>query len=82
MKLNRSSEFPQVSGPVVEIIMDGRNLEDLTDAYVRVPKVALTPGTDMDLLADDYVTAEFTGEMELVDGEAAEFYIEDNVTYA
>lgn len=66
----------------VEVVMDGRNLEDLSDAYVRVPKVALTPSSDMDLLADDYVTAEFSGEIELVDGEAAEFYVDDNVTYA
>lgn len=66
----------------VEISMDGVNREDGTDAFVRIPKIALTPGSDMDLLADDYIDADFSGEIELVDGESAEFYLEDNVAYA
>lgn len=66
----------------VEVTMDGVNREDESDAFVRVPKIALTPGSDMDLLADDFIDADFTGEIQLVNGETAEFYLEDSVVYA
>ncbi len=66
----------------VEVIMDGVNMVDNSDVFVRIPKVPLTPSSDMDLLADEYVTAEFSGEIEKLETEDAEFYVEMDTVYS
>ena len=74
----------QISGGVdskvdVQIIMDGTNLVDDSEVYIRIPKVALTPDSDMDFLSDDFMSVEFSGAMEKIDTETAEFFIDTEV---
>ena len=66
----------------VEIIFDGVNLEDDSDAYVRIPKITLTPNTDIDLLSGDYVDAEMTGKAIKLPNETGEIIFDDAVAYA
>jgi len=63
----------------VEVVLDGTNLVDDSEVYIRIPKVPLTPDSDMDFLADDYITVEFSGEMEKLAAETAEFYVDTDV---
>jgi len=66
----------------VEIIFDGVNLEDDSDAYVRIPKITLTPNSDIDLLSGDYVDAEMTGKAIKLPAESGEIIFDDAVVYA
>jgi len=66
----------------IEVIMDGMNLEDESDVYIRIPKVTLQIDSDTDLFGDDYIVAEFSGEIERLDTETAEFYVDDSVVYS
>ncbi len=66
----------------VEIVFDGKNLEDQSEAYARIPKITLTPESDIDLLSDDYVTVEMGGKAIKLPAEAGEILFDDAVTYA
>ena len=65
----------------VQLVMDGQNKEDLSEVYIKIPKIPLTLESDIDLQADDYSDITFTGEMELLSTETAEFYIDNNVKF-
>lgn len=66
----------------VEVVFDGINEEDQTDAYIRVPKLTLQANSEVDLLPDDYVTAEMSGEAEKLDSEPADVIFDDSVVYS
>jgi len=66
----------------VEIVFDGLNLEDDSEAYVRIPKITLTPNSDIDLLGDDYVNADMTGNAIKLPAESGEIIFDDGVVYA
>jgi len=66
----------------VEIVFDGVNLEDNSDAYVRIPKITLTPKTDIDLLSGDYINAEMAGKAIKLPNETGEIIFDDAVAYA
>lgn len=65
----------------VELIFDGQNLEDLSETYIRIPKITLTPDTEIDLLAGDYVDGKFSGEAIKLPDEVGEIIYDDNVVY-
>lgn len=66
----------------VELIFDGLNLEDNSETYIRIPKITLTPSSAIDLLAGDYVDAEFSGEAIKLSTEVGEIIYDDEVVYA
>lgn len=66
----------------VEIIFDGNNLEDGSDAYVRIPKTTLVPNADIDLLAGDYIDAEMSGKAIKMPNETGDVIFDDGVVYA
>ncbi|MFZ2452583.1 MAG: hypothetical protein WAW36_18910 [Methylovulum miyakonense] len=70
-----------VSKIEVELTFDGLNLEDNSDCYGLVPKLVLMPKTDINLLADDFVTAEFDGTAIKLYGQA-EHTFDTDVGYA
>jgi hypothetical protein len=63
----------------VELTFDGVRLEDSTDAFGIIPKMVLMPKTDINLLNDDFVTAEFDGTMIKLDGQAEHTFDTDVV---
>lgn len=66
----------------VKLIGNLRNRETQVYSQMIVPKVTLSPNNAIQLIADDYATAELSGKCVLVDGEAADFYLSDPATYA
>lgn len=66
----------------VELVFDGLNLEDNSETYIRIPKITLTPSSAIDLLAGDYVDAEFSGEATKLATEVGEIIYDDDVAYA
>ena len=65
----------------VQLVMDGQNKENLSEVYIRIPKIPLTLDSDIDLKANDYNDITFKGEIELLDTETAEFYIDNDVEF-
>jgi hypothetical protein len=53
----------------VKLLFDGVNLEDDSAVFGTVPKLVLLPKTDINLLADDFVTTEFDGTAIKMDGQ-------------
>lgn len=66
----------------VELVFDGLNLEDNSETYIRIPKITLTPSSEIDLLAGDYVDGEFSGEAIKLSTEVGEIIYDDDVAYA
>lgn len=71
----------EVSKIEVELQFDGLNLEDNSDAFALIPKMILVPKTDINLLADDFVTVEFDGTEIIMPGQAG-FTFDTDVLYA
>jgi len=66
-----------------DVLLQGaaKNRETGQNAFIRIPKVTLSPSNELSLLNAEYVTAEMTGSCILMDGETADCYIDDPVTY-
>ncbi|PPD22867.1 MAG: hypothetical protein CTY22_05210 [Methylomonas sp.] len=67
----------------VDVRLLGRlvNSETGAHAILDVPKVTLSPDGDIALIGDDYQTMTLTGSCVLMDGESADLYLRDPVTY-
>jgi len=68
----------------VDVKIVGRlvNSETGNDAFIKIPKVTLTLSKELNLIGDDYSDFEVTGKCILLDGETADCYLSDPVTYA
>jgi len=66
----------------VNLIGQTVNRESGAKGRIRIPKVTLVLSNDLTLLADDYASAEFDGTCILVDGEDADFFLDENVVYS
>ncbi|MGR8932212.1 MAG: phage tail tube protein [Gammaproteobacteria bacterium] len=68
----------------VDVKLIGRlvNSETGAEAILEVPKVTLSPDTELALIGDDYSEFSLTGKCVLLDGETADFYLHDPATYA
>lgn len=68
----------------VDVKLIGRlvNSETGAESILEVPKVTLSPDGEIALIGDDYQSLGLTGSCILVDGEAADLYLRDPVTYA
>jgi hypothetical protein len=68
----------------VDVMLDGRltNAETGSQAILHVPKVTLSPTKELSLIGNDYQDFELTGKCILLNGEVADFYLRDPVTYS
>lgn len=68
----------------VSVKLIGRlvNSETGAKAILEVPEVTLSPDGEINLIGDDYQSFSLTGSCVLRDGEAADLYLRDPVTYA
>lgn len=68
----------------VDVKLIGRlvNAETGAFAILEVPKVTLSPDGDISLIGDDYQSFGLTGSCVLLDGQTADLYLRDPVTYA
>lgn len=68
----------------VDVRLLGRlvNAETGAKAIIEVPKVTLSPDGEISLIGDDYQDFGLTGSCVLLDGETADLYLRDPVTYA
>lgn len=66
-----------------DVMLEGpaKNRETGADAFIRIPKVTLSPSNELSLLNDEYVNAEMSGSCILMDGETADCYLDDPITY-
>lgn len=66
-----------------DVMLEGpaKNRETGADAFIRIPKVTLSPANELSLLNNEYVDAKMTGSCILLDGETADCYIDDPITY-
>ncbi len=68
----------------VDVKLFGRlqNAETGAQAIIEVPKVTLSPDGEISLIGDDYQSFGLTGDCVLLDGQTADLYLKDPVTYA
>lgn len=68
----------------VDVKLIGRlvNSETGAKAILEVPKVTLSPDGEIPLIGDDYQSFGLSGSCVLMDGETADLYLRDPVTYA
>ncbi len=68
----------------VDVKLIGRlvNAETGASAILEVPKVTLSPDGEISLIGDDYQSFGLTGSCILLDGQTADLYLRDPVTYA
>lgn len=68
----------------VDVKLIGRlvNAETGAKAILEVPKITLSPDGEISLIGDDYQTLGLVGNCVLIDGETADLYLRDPVTYA
>lgn len=68
----------------VDVKLIGRlvNAETGAKAILDVPKVTLSPDGEISLIGDDYQDFGLTGSCVLLDGETADLYLRDPVTYS
>ncbi len=68
----------------VDVMLEGRlqNAETGAQAILYVPKVTLSPSKELSLIGNDYQDFELTGSCLLMNGEVADFYLRDPVTYS
>ena len=68
----------------VDVKIIGRlvNSETSAKAILEVPKVTLSPDGEISLIGDDYQTFGLSGACVLMDGEVADLYLRDPVTYS
>jgi hypothetical protein len=55
--------------------LDGLNMIDGTSVIVVVDEATLTPSSEVDFLADDFVTLEMTGEMRTLSGKTSPYTV-------
>jgi len=68
----------------VDVKLIGRlsNSETGNFAILEVPKVTLSPSKELSLIGNDYSDFELSGSCILLNGEAADLYLRDPVTYS
>lgn len=68
----------------VDVKLIGRlvNSETGAQAILDVPKVTLSPDGEISLIGDDYQSFGLSGSCILIDGQAADLYLRDPITYA
>lgn len=68
----------------VDVKLIGRlaNSETGAHAILEVPKVTLSPDGEIALIGDDYQSLGLSGSCVLLDGETADLYLRDPVTYS
>lgn len=71
----------KVSGGVqpqirARVLLDGKNLADGKDILVNVDEARITPDSEVDFLASEFVPLSMTGSMKLLEGKAAPYTVD------
>ena len=64
-----------------KFVLDGVNLNTGKNEVITVWEAAMTSDSEIDFMADDFISPSFTGRMVTPDGKASPFEIEDDMTY-